>query len=51
MKQAHRFGLEFQWQTLFYEHIIRNVEAYQKISNYNMDNPANWKEDKFFESE
>ncbi len=46
-KHAHRLGFEFQWQTRFYEHIIRDEEAFQRISRYIYNNPKNWKEDKF----
>ena len=37
----------FQWQSRFYEHIIRNDEAYQTIAEYIINNPANWNCDKF----
>ena len=36
------------WQRNYHEHIIRNEESYLRISNYIINNPANWKEDKFF---
>lgn len=36
------------WQRNYYEHIIRNERAYQNISNYIINNPAKWREDKFF---
>ena len=42
---------EFQisiWQRNYYESIIRNDESYQKISNYIINNPRNWKDDKFY---
>ena len=35
------------WQRNYYEHIIRNQNAYQNISNYIQNNPLNWKQDKF----
>jgi len=35
------------WQRNYYEHIIRNEESYDRISNYIINNPANWKNDKF----
>jgi REP element-mobilizing transposase RayT len=47
-KHTHRLGFDFQWQSRFYDHIIRNDESFQKISNYIINNPANWQEDKFF---
>ncbi|MFN4006656.1 MAG: transposase [Chitinophagaceae bacterium] len=36
------------WQRNYYEHIIRNELSYQNISNYIINNPAKWQEDKFF---
>ena len=36
------------WQRNYYEHIIRNEQSYQTISNYIINNPAKWKEDKFY---
>lgn len=34
------------WQRNYYEHIIRNDESYQRISEYIINNPANWNIDK-----
>ena len=48
-RHAHRLGLNFNWQPRFYDHIIRNDQAYQRISAYISNNPSNWKGDKFFE--
>ena len=39
------------WQRNYYEHIIRNEQSYQNISNYIINNPAKWKKDKFFGTE
>ena len=39
------------WQRDYYEHIIRNERSYQNISNYIINNPANWDKDKFFGNE
>ena len=36
------------WQRNYYEHIIRSTDGYERITNYIIDNPANWHEDKFF---
>lgn len=47
-KHANRLGFPNGWQTRFYDHIIRNDAEYQRISNYINDNPAKWKEDKFY---
>ena len=35
------------WQRNYYEHIIRNEQSYQHIANYIINNPANWRNDKF----
>ena len=37
------------WQRNYYEHIIRDQQAYENIANYIINNPAKWKGDKFFE--
>ncbi|MFA9214882.1 MAG: transposase [Candidatus Methylacidiphilales bacterium] len=34
------------WQRNYWEHIIRNENSYQNISNYIISNPSKWKEDK-----
>ena len=36
------------WQRNYYEHIIRNEQSYQAISEYIINNPAKWVEDKFY---
>jgi REP element-mobilizing transposase RayT len=33
------------WQRNYYEHIIRNEQSYIKISEYIVNNPANWNND------
>lgn len=35
-------------QRNYYEHIIRDEQSYQRISNYIINNPKNWKGDKFY---
>ena len=35
-------------QRNYYEHIIRNEKSYQTISEYILNNPAKWTEDKFY---
>lgn len=37
------------WQKSFYEHIIRNEQAYQKICEYIENNPKKWEDDKYHE--
>ena len=47
-KHANRLNLPNGWQERFHDHIIRNKEEYERISNYIINNPKNWKEDRFF---
>lgn len=35
------------WQRNYYEHIIKDEKAYDNISNYIINNPLKWDEDKF----
>ena len=37
------------WQRNYYEHIIRNEQSYQRISEYIINNPSKWVEDRFHE--
>lgn len=46
-KHTHRLGFEFQWQSRFHDHIIRNDKSFQNISNYIVNNPEKWPADKF----
>lgn len=46
-KHANRMKLENGWQANFHDHIIRNNKDYEKISNYIIQNPKNWKMDTF----
>lgn len=36
------------WQRNYYENIIKNEPSYQTISAYIINNPSNWKDDKFY---
>ena len=36
------------WHRNYWEHIIRTQQSYQNISGYIMDNPARWKNDKYY---
>jgi REP element-mobilizing transposase RayT len=46
-KNARQINPEFAWQSRYHDHIIRNDQSYQKISEYIINNPANWKDNKF----
>lgn len=41
---ARKNNIEFNWQSLYHDHIIRDIRALDNIRNYIRNNPANWKE-------
>ncbi len=48
-KQLRLAGFDGEvWHRNYYEHIIKTPEAYENISNYILNNPAKWQQDKFF---
>jgi len=47
-KNARKIHADFAWQPRFHDHIIRNNESFQKITDYIANNPLNWQGDKFF---
>ena len=47
-KHSNRLKFDFAWQPRFHDHIIRDEESFQMISNYIVNNPKNWPKDKFF---
>jgi REP element-mobilizing transposase RayT len=48
-KQIHLLGYPgFAWQRSFHDHIIRDDQSYNNISEYILNNPQKWEEDKFF---
>ena len=49
-KHANRLQFDFKWQARFHDHIIRNPESFQRISNYIKNNPLNWTQDRFHSS-
>lgn len=46
-KHANRLGLDFSWQPRFHDHIIRNDKSFNTITEYILNNPLTWTEDKF----
>jgi putative transposase len=44
---ACKIHADFAWQTRFHDHIIQNNDAFQRISDYIINNPAKWAEDRF----
>lgn len=47
--EMHKSHVDFAWQSLFHDHIIRNKSEFERIQDYIANNPNNWKEDKFYE--
>ncbi len=47
-RHVHRLGYDFVWQSRFYDVIIRNDIALNRIQKYINNNPVNWKKDMFF---
>lgn len=41
---ARRNQIEFEWQPSYYEHIIRSAREFERIPDYILNNPKNWKE-------
>ena len=47
-KHAHRLKFNFDWQSSFHDHIIRDDKSFQNISPYIKNNVQNWSDDRFF---
>ena len=48
-KQLRLMGMnEKLWQRNYYEHIIRDEKSYYRISEYIINNPIKWADDKFY---
>jgi REP element-mobilizing transposase RayT len=48
-KQMHELGFcDAIWQRNYYEHIIRNEQSHQTISDYIICNSERWQDDKFY---
>ena len=46
---AHQNGYEkFAWHPRYFDHIIRNEGALQKIRNYIQENPLKWELDRYY---
>ena len=48
-RYANSHGIDFSWQTGFHDHIIRNSDNYDKISDYIANNVMRWSEDCYFD--
>ncbi len=47
-KRAKIITPNFSWQRNYYEHIIRDEESFKIISEYIINNPLKWNEDKYY---
>lgn len=45
--KINKLDICFEWQDLFYDHLIRNTDELNRIRKYIQNNPANWKDHKF----
>jgi REP element-mobilizing transposase RayT len=45
-KNARKIHSDFAWQSRFHDHIIRNDQSYKTISEYIINNPSKWHDDK-----
>jgi putative transposase len=43
--------LQFGWQERFWDNIIRNGQSFENISQYIINNPKTWEDDKFFNND
>ncbi|MFK7795891.1 MAG: transposase [Aureispira sp.] len=45
-KHARKINPDFAWQARYWDHIIRDEPAYQRITQYISNNPQKWQEDR-----
>ncbi|NOY49559.1 MAG: hypothetical protein GXO88_03195 [Chlorobi bacterium] len=45
-KNARKINPDFQWQPRYYDNVVRNGKSYNRISEYILNNPLNWNNDK-----
>lgn len=50
-KYADKENIEFEWQTRFHDHIVRNNIEFQRIQNYIINNLQKWNNDKFYSTD
>ena len=46
-KHCNRLGLPSGWQSRFHDVIVKSENDYERIKNYIINNPSNWKNDDF----
>ena len=45
--EMRKIHADFQWQSRFHDHIIRDARSFEAIQTYITNNPMHWKNDKF----
>lgn len=45
---CNKNNFSFDWQSRFHDHIIRDAAEYERIKTYIINNPKNWKDDRFY---
>ena len=48
-KYANENGMDFAWQSRYYDHIVRNQHDMNRIAEYIENNPAKWELDCFYQ--
>jgi hypothetical protein len=46
-KEARKYNPDFAWQSRFHDRIIRDKDEWYSKTNYIINNPKNWNDDKF----
>lgn len=46
--EFHKVHADFQWQTRFHDHIIREEKSFHDIRRYIMNNPSTWEKDQLY---
>jgi REP element-mobilizing transposase RayT len=47
-KYCNENQMESEWQPRFHDHVIQDPEEFYSIRNYIINNPRNWKDDRFY---
>lgn len=46
--ESRKIHADFQWQTRFHDHIIRDEKSFHAIRRYLINNPSTWEEDQLY---
>jgi len=46
--ESRNIHADFEWQSRFYDHIIRDEQSFHNISEYIANNPLNWNKDDYY---